>query len=94
MTSAPPPAFINHLNVSDDVIWVKGQLITSLWGGRGGDIRMVRQELLVPTLSLGEGRPAGSSGSFLDPQNSPFLLHIMGRQEYQALQVASNLPPW
>lgn len=30
---APPPAFIHHLNVSDDVIWIKGKLITSLWGG-------------------------------------------------------------
>lgn len=27
---APPPAFIHHLNVSDDVIWIKGKLITSL----------------------------------------------------------------
>lgn len=27
---APPPAFIHHLNVSDDVIWIKGKLIASL----------------------------------------------------------------
>lgn len=30
MATAPPPAFIHHLNVSDDIVWVKGKLITSL----------------------------------------------------------------
>lgn len=33
MATAPPPAFIHHLNVSDDVIWIKGELVASLWGG-------------------------------------------------------------
>lgn len=31
VATSPPPAFIHHLNVSDDVIWIKGDLITSLW---------------------------------------------------------------
>lgn len=31
MATSPPPALIHHLNVSDDVIWIKGNLITSLW---------------------------------------------------------------
>lgn len=30
MATSPPPALIHHLNVSDDVIWIKGNLITSL----------------------------------------------------------------
>lgn len=30
VTTSPPPALIHHLNVSDDVIWIKGNLITSL----------------------------------------------------------------
>lgn len=34
MATAAPPAFIHHLNVSDDVIRIKGKLIASLWGGR------------------------------------------------------------
>ena len=33
MASSPPPALIHHLNVGDDVIWIKGNFITSLWGG-------------------------------------------------------------
>ena len=33
MATSPPPALIHHLNVSDDVIWIKGNLITSLWRG-------------------------------------------------------------
>lgn len=30
VATSPPPALVHHLNVSDDVIWVKGKLITSL----------------------------------------------------------------
>lgn len=32
VATSPPPSLIHHLNVSDDIIWVKGNLITSLWG--------------------------------------------------------------
>lgn len=35
VATSPPPAFINHLNVSDDVIRIKGNFITSLWRGNG-----------------------------------------------------------
>lgn len=42
MATSPPPALIHHLNVSDDVIRIKGNLVTSLWGGNGWDVRMVR----------------------------------------------------
>ena len=48
VATSPPPAFVHHLNVSDDIIWVKGNLITSLWGENGQTIRMVRQESLHP----------------------------------------------
>lgn len=30
VATSPPPALVHHLNVSDDVIWIKGNLITSL----------------------------------------------------------------
>lgn len=33
VATSPPPAFVHHLNVSDDVIRIKGNLVTSLWGG-------------------------------------------------------------
>lgn len=31
VATSSPPALIHHLNVSDDVVWIKGNLITSLW---------------------------------------------------------------
>lgn len=43
MATSPPPALIHHLDVSDDVIRIKGNFVTSLWGGNLWSIRMVRQ---------------------------------------------------
>lgn len=31
-THTPPPALVNHLDVGDDVVWVKGNLIITRWG--------------------------------------------------------------
>lgn len=30
MATSPPPALVHHLNVSDDIIRIKGNLVTSL----------------------------------------------------------------